>query len=69
MARTFGAERELLRNLLLATRVVLVLRERCAHEEREKEHAAHHYYSRHDRARHGVSNEFGIHIPADWWCV
>jgi hypothetical protein len=41
MARTFGAERELLRNLLLATRVVLVLRERCAHEEREKEHASH----------------------------
>ena len=66
MARTFGAERELLRNLLLATRVVLVLRERCAHEEREKEHASHHC-SRHDRARHGVLKR--LRCTRDWWCV
>ena len=53
MARTFGAERELLRNLLLATRVVLVLRERCASDDREDEHATHCCF-RHDRARLGA---------------
>ena len=71
MARTFGAERELLRNLLLATRVVLVLRDRCARDEREDEHAAHTCITVATIAPVTAfrTSSVYIHIPADWWCV